>query len=288
MKRKKNLPVFCIILLVLTLPIAFAGTSIANECVMKNYGGNNWGWCGFDVVTSLAGGYAIEKVGGPIIKKVLSPAFKPLVESGGFKKVIALFVKITPKKSILILEESLQSGQLKDLGKMISKLSGTEVSNTVKYVNMWEGNAFSNSIGESKLIRIFDSKYSDVLVDITNPTKRIKNSVVLLEGKETGDKLIDYGWKHIKQSHLDLVYQPENSKFIRTIGGEKSLLSEDEVLGLIGKTMTEGRPAESNTPGHLVYELAIEASDKVKGVRVVIDSNGQILTAVPLKTKPMR
>lgn len=266
------------------------GTSFTNECIVKNYGSDNWGWCVFDVGATLAGGTIIKFVG-HVAGKILSPVFKPLIKSGGFKKVVAFFVKIKPKISIQILkdlEESFTSGQLESLGKMISKLSGTEFSNTIKYANLWGGNPFSNSIGESKLIRIFDSRYSDVLVDITNPTKRIKNSAVLLEGKETGNELVDRGFIHFKMNHLDLDYQPTKSKFIRTINGEIKLFSEDEVFDLIKKTLTKGFPVESNSLGNSVYELAIDASDKVKGVRVVIDSSGEVITAIPLKTPPTR
>ena len=190
--------------------------------------------------------------------------------------------------SITLTEESLASGQLEFIGKMISKLSPSEFVNTVKYIELWEGNAFRNAKPELNLVRVFDSKYNDILIEASNPTKRIKNSVVLLKGKETGDELIDFGWEHIKQNHLNLDYQPTKSKFVRTIDGNPVLFSEDEVLDIIKKTIAEGFPAESNVQSNSVYELAIEASDNVKGVRVVIGGDGQLITAIPLKTKPVR
>src|SRR3989338_3290815 len=51
--------------------VALAGTSIANECVIKNAGGDNWGWCGFDAVFTVVGGKLIElgfKASKPIVK----------------------------------------------------------------------------------------------------------------------------------------------------------------------------------------------------------------------------
>jgi len=51
--------------------VALAGTSIANECVIKNAGGDNWAWCGFDAVFTVVGGKLIVlgfKASKPIVK----------------------------------------------------------------------------------------------------------------------------------------------------------------------------------------------------------------------------
>src|SRR3989338_9104655 len=94
------------------------------------------------------------------------------------------FLMLPIAMSITLTEESLASGQLEFIGKMISKLSPSEFVNTVKYIELWEGNVnvFSNLNGEKKLIRIFDSpilKTSIIDPDLKSP---IKLSARLLEG----------------------------------------------------------------------------------------------------------
>ena len=247
------------------------GTSFANECIVKNYGGDNWGWCIFDVGVTLAGGKIIEAVAG----KILSPAFKPLVESGGFKKVIALFVKITPKKSILILEESLQSGQLKDLGKMISKLSGSELMNTAKYINLWEGNAFKNAKPELNLVRVFDSPSTGIVLG--DSTKTIKNAAVLRKGLQTGDNDIDFGMVHIRARHLG-TDATASSKF------PISYVDQD-VIDLISDGLKYGHKGISNKPEKLVIEYIPKSWNFPMRI-VVEEKTGNLISAFP--TENMR
>ncbi len=49
-----------------------------------------------------------------------------------------------------------------------------ELSSTIKYVNMWEGNPFNNAKAELNLVRVFDSVHTDIVIG-KETTKTIKN-----------------------------------------------------------------------------------------------------------------
>ncbi len=192
-------------------------------------------------------------------------------------KVASFFVKIIPIKSILILEESLVSGQLESLGRMISKLSGTEFGNTVKYVNMWEGNAFSSINGEKRLIRVFDNPLLNTNINDGQLKSPIKKAVRLVEGLDGVDPKIDYGLKHIKARHIG----PDataSSRFPLSY-------TEDEVIDLISEGLKYGQKRISTNPENLVIEYTPK-SWKFPLRIVVEEKTGNLVTAFP--TKNMR
>ena len=78
---------------------------------------------------------------------------------------------------------------------MISKLSATELDNTIKYVNAWDGNAFNNVDSSLNLVRLYDSGNTNVVVGKTLK-KTIRNSAVLREGVHYGPNN-GFGWEHI-------------------------------------------------------------------------------------------
>src|SRR3989338_7943038 len=110
------------------------------------------------------------------------------------------FLMLPIAMSITLTEESLASGQLEFIGKMISKLSPSEFVNTVKYIELWEGNAFRNAKPELNLVKVFDSTHTNIVLG--DSTKTIKNAAVLREGIHVGDETIDGGLKHIKFRHM--------------------------------------------------------------------------------------
>src|SRR3989338_769141 len=58
--------------------VALAGASITNECVIKNAGGDNWGWCGIGTLIDVAGGKLVEvgfRAAKPIVKWTVGNTF---------------------------------------------------------------------------------------------------------------------------------------------------------------------------------------------------------------------
>src|SRR3989339_1503041 len=106
------------------------------------------------------------------------------------------FLMLPIAMSITLTEESLVSGQLEFIGKMISKLSPSEFVNTIKYIELWEGNAFKNAKSELNLVRVFDSAHTNIVLG--DSTKTIKNSAVLREGVTES-----WGYKHIFETRAD-------------------------------------------------------------------------------------
>ena len=255
-----------------------AGTSFANECVMKNYGGDNWGWCFFDAATTATGAKLAVPLGkalGPISEKLLKPAFRPLLENAGVARAFSFAVK-TSSKIILILDDALRTGQLESLGKMLSRLSASEFGNTVKYVNLWEGNAFRNAKSELNLVRVFDSPTIDTVIG-EDATKTIRNTAVLREGIQTGDDAVDFGMVHIRVRHIG-ADATASSKFPISYG-------DQDVIDLISDGLKYGHKGISNKPEKLVIEYIPKSWNFPMRI-VVEEKTGNLISAFP--TENMR
>ena len=64
--------------------VILAGTSIANECIIKNAGGDNWGWCGLDAGLTVVGGKVVE-LGFKASKPLVTWTVKNTVGTEGIK-----------------------------------------------------------------------------------------------------------------------------------------------------------------------------------------------------------
>ena len=248
--------------------IVVGTVEFANECIIKNYGGDNWGWCTFNVGSTAVGGVILEKVAGPVIKKVLAPAFRPFLRSSGIRRGLSFAWGIN-KKIFLVLEDALANGQLELLGKMISKLSATELDNTIKYVNAWDGNAFAS--GEKRLVRLFDSPKLGTSVYDDDLKVPVKMSARLIEGNSY------YGLNHIKVRHLN----PDATAPSRF----PLSYTEENIIDLISNGLKFGNLGESNTVGNLVIDYAPKGWGFPMRI-VVEEKTGNLITVFP--TQDMR
>ena len=246
--------------------IVVGTVEFANECIIKNYGGDNWGWCTFNVGSTAVGGVILEKVAGPVIKKVLAPAFRPFLRSSGIRRGLSFAWGIN-KKIFLVLEDALANGQLELLGKMISKLSATELDNTIKYVNAWDGNAFNNVDSSLNLVRLYDSGNTNVVVGKTLK-KTIRNSAVLREGVHYGPNN-GFGWEHI-------VAEGHNAQIKKMFG---LVDNAEAVKDFIAKGLKNG---ELQADGYtIIWDTIFNHPRKQLNIVMSTDSPGSIQTVWP-------
>lgn len=254
-------------------------SSVANECVIKNQGGDNWAWCALDVALTPTG---LKYTGGTI--KALAPEFVKNFVSVLRYKGAYLTMKYSPtiignlrklltsnwggQKYEIFIQTVIDTPYYDDYYKYLDNFDGfgthtiTELENTRQYINLWDGNAFE--AGQNQLVKLIDSPNINTIVrGITIP-----ETAVLRNGYHTGPHE-GFGLVHIVEQH--------QSDFVNN-----GFSSVDEIVKAIVEVVRN--PTEAVPIGNSIMALRGTVNGVEIEVRVSLNmlNYGSIQTAFPI------
>ncbi|MFH1133514.1 MAG: hypothetical protein V1735_03410 [Nanoarchaeota archaeon] len=276
--------------------IVAAGTSVSNECIIKNEGGRNWVMCAVDVGVNAAGGLL-----GKGVAKVAFWAKERFIAIGG-DAAVRLMTKYSDDV-ILNLKKLMTSHwggeryeafmnflrryrEMSDIAddfyKYVARYNGFE-KQTLKefeildeYVDYYPTqNPFKNSVSDFDLVGAFESPNTRILIN----GHSIDESARLLEG----NVLTNRGWRHIVADHVGLAHTPGKTAFIKIVEGQEEYMNEQEVMDLIKSALKTGweDTLNNNDPENVkLIVLTLPEGSYRRGIRVIVDKNdGEVISA---------